>query len=297
MSYWIKAARLRTIPLSISGIIMGSFLAFPLIRFNWLVFLLAILVASLLQILSNFANDYGDGIKGTDNHRKGEARMIASGFILPKNMLKAMLFISLLAIILGLSLLWEAFGKENFMLLVILLVVGGLAILSAIYYTVGKNAYGYKGWGDFFVFLFFGLVSVLGSYTLQVKNFSLALFLPAISIGLLSVAVLNLNNLRDYETDRLVNKNTVVVLLGLRKSKIYQTLLVLLPFLFMLCYLLINNKANAINFGYLVLLLPILIHLNKVWKTKDTSLLDGELKKIGIITFLFALIFSAPFLL
>ena len=202
ISTWISAMRLRTLPLSISGIIVGSFLAVSAGLFNWLIFLLAIITTIGFQVISNFANDYGDGVKGTDAIRIGEERMVSSGKISPKQMKKAIMISVILTIIFALFLIYESFGLSNFGYSVLFFILGIVSVVAAIKYTVGNLAYGYSGFGDVFVFLFFGLLSVLGSYFLFTKEIYFLLTLPAISIGLLSTAVLNLNNMRDYQNDK-----------------------------------------------------------------------------------------------
>ena len=228
---FVKAARLRTLPLSISGIIVGAVLGNnnvisevsvrPSI-WSSSVFWLAILTTIGFQVLSNFANDYGDGIKGSDKNRTGEARMVSSGAITPKQMKFAMLITTIITLVIALLLIYEAFGSENFGYSILFLGLGIASIAAAIKYTVGNSAYGYSGFGDVFVFLFFGLLSVVGSYFLFTKHIDFKIFLPAISVGLLSTAVLNLNNLRDREEDKKNNKNTLVVKLGNTKAKKYR---------------------------------------------------------------------------
>jgi 1,4-dihydroxy-2-naphthoate polyprenyltransferase len=294
MTHWIKASRLRTLPLSLSGIFMGSIFSFSTSSFDVGLFFLTLFTAALLQILSNFANDYGDGIRGTDKNKKGEQRTIASGRISPKKMKSAIVFLVFLTLISGICLLWLAFGKENIVYLIGFLCIGGGAVLSAIYYTMGKNPYGYKGWGDFFVFIFFGWVAVLGSYVLQTNAIDFLLFLPASAIGLLSTSVLNLNNLRDYETDLVANKRTMVSILSIPKAKIYHLFLVISPFMFMIFYCIFSHQTKPSNFLFLFLFIPAFFHLKKVWTIVDLALLDSELSKIGKLTFLFAISSALP---
>ena len=209
---YIKAARLRTLPLSISGIIIGSYLGNELYYQNTIlkspIFWLAIFTTIGFQILSNFANDYGDGIRGTDDDRKGEERMVSSGAITPKQMKSAMIITTITTLVIALFLIYISFGKENFGYSVLFFLLGIASIIAAIKYTVGNSAYGYSGFGDVFVFVFFGLLSVAGSYFLYTKQLNFQIFLPAISVGLLSTAVLNLNNMRDQIEDKKSNKNT-----------------------------------------------------------------------------------------
>ena len=192
---WIQAARLRTLPLSVSGIIVGSAYAYYQGFSDFRIVILALLTTLGLQVLSNYANDYGDGVKGTDANRIGEKRLVAAGIISAKQMKRAVLITANITFILALGLIYIAFGKENFVLSLIFILLGISSIGAAIKYTVGKGAYGYSGFGDLFVFIFFGLVSVIGSNFLFTKMIDWKLFLPAITIGLLSVAVLNLNNI------------------------------------------------------------------------------------------------------
>ena len=207
MKHWIQAARLRTLPLSVSGIIVGSFYAMSQSMFNWKIIIFALSTTLGLQILSNFANDYGDGIKGTDNEdRVGPKRAIQSGVITPEAMKRALVITSILTLISAIVLIYVAFKDHNLGFSLFYLGLGILAIASAIKYTVGNSAYGYRGFGDLFVFIFFGLVSTLGIYFMFAKEMDWLLLLPATAIGFLSVAVLNLNNMRDEESDRKSNK-------------------------------------------------------------------------------------------
>ena len=199
---WISAARLETIPLSISGIIIGSFYSFFLQKFDIIIFTLALLTAISYQVLSNFANDYGDGIRGVDDDREGEKRMVASGLISAKQMKYGIIITAFLTLSIAVNLIYAAFGWEDFFNFLLFLVLGIISIIAALKYTIGKNAYGYSGIGDVFVFLFFGLLSFLGSNYLFTHELKWDLLLPASSIGLLSMAVLNLNNMRDIENDK-----------------------------------------------------------------------------------------------
>lgn len=302
---YIKAARLRTLPLSISGIIVGSFLAnFSVLKFgdriftlfanyekNYWIFILATLTTIGFQVLSNFANDYGDGIKGTDDLRTGEARMVSSGKITPKQMKSAMIVTTILSLIVALLLIYVSFGKENFAYSALFFGLGIASIAAAIKYTVGKSAYGYSGLGDIFVFLFFGLLSVVGTYFLYTKNINLEIFLPAFSVGLLSTAVLNLNNMRDRENDKKSNKNTIVVKIGSIAAKKYHYSLLIFSLVFASLYVVLNYQ-NPIQFLYLIAYIPLAIHFVFVFKNSEAAKLDGELKKVALSTFLFAILFG-----
>lgn len=286
---FIKAARFRTLPLSISGIILGGFLAMSDGLFNGVIFSLAILTTIGFQVISNFANDYGDGVKGTDAIRIGEERMVSSGKISPKQMKKAILISVILTIIFALFLIYESFGLSNFGYSLLFFVLGIVSIVAAIKYTVGDLAYGYSGFGDVFVFLFFGLLSVLGSYFLFTKEIYFLLTLPAISIGLLSTAVLNLNNMRDYQNDKKSKKNTIVVKIGLKAAKRYHYSLLLLSFISAVSYVVLTY-TKTVQFIFLLAYIPLVIHALFVYNNKEELRLDAELKKVALSTFLFSVL-------
>jgi 1,4-dihydroxy-2-naphthoate octaprenyltransferase len=291
---YIKAARLRTLPLSVSGIIVGSFLGNQFSNSSILessIFWLAMITTIGFQVLSNFANDYGDGIKGSDKNRTGEARMVASGIISPKQMKNAMIITTIITIIVALMLIYVAFGKENFGFSILFFLLGIASIAAAIKYTVGKSAYGYSGFGDLFVFLFFGLLSVVGSYFLYTKQLNFLIFLPATAIGFLSTAVLNLNNLRDFDQDKINQKNTLVVKLGITKAKKYHFFLIF-GALFASSIFVILNFSSVIQLLFLIAFIPLIKNLVTVAKNKQLPELDSELKKVALSTFLFAIIFG-----
>lgn len=286
---FIKAARLRTLPLSISGIILGGFLAMSDGLFNGVIFSLALITTIGFQVISNFANDYGDGVKGTDAIRIGEERMVSSGKISPKQMKKAIMISVILTIIFALFLIYESFGLSNFGYSLLFFVLGIVSIVAAIKYTVGNLAYGYRGFGDVFVFLFFGLLSVLGSYFLFTKEIYFLLTLPAISIGLLSTAVLNLNNMRDYQNDKKSKKNTIVVKIGLKAAKRYHYSLLLLSFISAVSYVVLTF-TKTVQFIFLLAYIPLVIHALFVYNNKEELRLDAELKKVALSTFLFSVL-------
>ncbi|MBG7629268.1 MAG: 1,4-dihydroxy-2-naphthoate octaprenyltransferase, partial [Bacteroidetes bacterium] len=244
IKHYIQAARLRTLPLSVSGIIVGSFIAASQGLFNVVICILALLTTIGFQIISNFANDYGDGVKGTDNNdRIGPERAIQSGAISPNQMLTAIKISVVITFIIAVALIYISFGKEDFINSFIFFVLGILSIAAAIKYTMGKKAYGYSGFGDVFVFLFFGILSVCGSYYLYSKQIDYSIFLPAFSIGLLSVGVLNLNNLRDRSSDLKSGKNTLIVKIGGEFGKYYHYYLLISSFLFALLYTMIHFES------------------------------------------------------
>ncbi|MFN5879818.1 MAG: 1,4-dihydroxy-2-naphthoate octaprenyltransferase [Flavobacteriales bacterium] len=281
---WIKALRLRTLPLSLSGIVLGSGIA----KFNgfwdWNIFVFAMIATILFQIVSNLANDLGDSMKGTDNeHRVGPMRSVQSGLISQKEMSIAVAVTSFLSFIAASALIF--FGTKG-LPFGMLWFYGGLAvscILAAITYTVGKKAYGYNGLGDIMVFLFFGCVSVMGVYPLFAKSIDLLLILPASCIGLLSAAVLNLNNMRDRVNDAKSNKRTLVVLMGPNLAKLYHVILILGALACQTVYLLETKHEPA-----LIGLLPgivLILHVRKVMRTTDPKNFDPELKKVALSTF------------
>ncbi|WP_153208106.1 MULTISPECIES: 1,4-dihydroxy-2-naphthoate octaprenyltransferase [unclassified Flavobacterium] len=288
IKHWIQAARLRTLPLSISGIIVGSAYAYHQGFSDWRIVILALLTTLGLQVLSNYANDYGDGVKGTDDNRIGEKRLVAAGVITANQMKKAVIITSVLTFSIALLLIYIAFGKENFALSLIFILLGIGSIGAAIKYTVGKSAYGYSGFGDLFVFIFFGWVSVVGSNFLFTHFIDWKLFLPATAIGLLSVAVLNLNNMRDIENDKIAGKNTLVVKMGLENAKKYQNYLISVSFLFLLLFTFFFNMNF---FQFLIVYLFLGKHLINVEKSNKYEDFDPELKKVALSTFALSILF------
>lgn len=301
MTDWIKAARLRTLPLSLSGIIMGSFIAKWRLSENgnfwdWKIFALALLVTLLYQILSNFANDYGDGVKGTDKNRvvEAEKRAVASGKISAKQMRNAVVLFSVLGFVVTLALLYFAFFKENLMQEFYAFIGLGIAcILAAIGYTVGKKPYGYLGLGDIFVFVFFGLVSVCGSYFLFTKSFDWDILLPASAVGMLSAAVLNLNNMRDIESDALSGKKTLALRLGFKKAMVYEVILLMLPPLLVLIFMMMNGlqeQGKYYAFIFFITIFPLTALRRRIMQVKEPKELDPFLKQVGMITLMMSVL-------
>lgn len=287
---WIKAMRLRTLPLSMATIITGNFLAFATGYFSWLVFVFSVLTTIALQILSNLANDLGDHLKGTDNeNRVGPSRATQTGEISVQEMKNGIYLFVFLALVFGVSLLF--FSKLNLEHFIYFLILGLASIAAAIFYTIGKNAYGYKAMGDLFVFIFFGLVGVGGSFYLQTGTISYQILLPAATIGFFSAGVLNLNNLRDHDNDKASNKNTLVVLLGIKNGKIYHYSIIFLSWLFIFLFVIINFYKWELLTPFITL--PLFIsHLVRVSKANSAEMLDPELKKLAIATFLFSILLA-----
>jgi 1,4-dihydroxy-2-naphthoate octaprenyltransferase len=316
---WLSAARLRTLPLSISGILVGSAYAYLSVsNYSYLIYkndidfstsriimitALALLTTLGFQVLSNFANDYGDGVKGTDNNeRLGPMRAVQSGIITSRQMKKAVIITAILSLIVAVFLIYYSLGLEQMVPFLIFLVLGIAAVWAAIKYTVGDNAYGYSGLGDLFVFIFFGPVSIFGVYYLIIQEIDFLLMFPSICIGLLSVAVLNLNNMRDIDNDRLSGKNTIVVKLGLEKAKKLHSLIVisaivsnLISQILLIVFAVLSGVENQF-FTLIIILLPSLIiiplikHLKIVRSTESSVLLDPELKKVALSTFASAIL-------
>lgn len=285
---WIQAARLRTLPLAFSCIITGAAIALQQDKFDLIIFVLALATTLLLQILSNYANDYGDAVSGKDDNRIGEKRMVASGEISKENMKMAIYIFSGLAFILGLTLI--IYSIENFYIVLFFVALGIAAIWAAIKYTAGKNPYGYSGYGDVFVFIFFGLVGVLGSTYLFTKSFELLSILPAITIGAFSTAVLTLNNLRDVKNDALTGKNTTIVKMGFNSGKGYFAILIFVGMIAMIAYAILTGFANR---QYLFLLAMVVLAgiIKKVLNTNTPIEMDPFLKKTALSTFFVSVLF------
>ena len=297
MKHWLQAARLRTLPLSISGIIVGSAIAGYTNQFDLLIFVVAIFTTIGLQVISNFANDYGDGIKGTDNEdRIGPKRALQAGVISAPAMKLAIIITAIITFLLALFLIYVAFKNTHLGYTLFFVILGILAIIAAIKYTVGKSAYGYNGLGDVFVFVFFGLVSVIGGYFLYTKQFYFPILFPAISVGLLSVAVLNLNNMRDRESDKKAGKNTIVVKMGEKKAKIYHNLIIISAMIGMVTFTILNGHQLS-HWIYIVTFAPLIKHLKFVNENTAPRDLDPELKKVVLTTFFMTLLFSLGLLI
>jgi len=295
MKHWLSAFRLRTLPLAVSSIIVGSALAFEHSQLaavgpGWgIVTGSALLTAILLQILSNLANDLGDHLHGTDNQdRVGPQRAVQSGAISQEAMKRAMIICGVSAFITGCALITVSLGFTITTLVFLLL--GLAAIGAAVKYTFGKNPYGYAGLGDVSVFLFFGIVGVCGTFYLHTERFEPFVLLPAMAFGLLSAGVLNLNNMRDIHNDSASGKRTLVVRMGGANARIYHTILIVLG----LSGLIIFSARDWHWRSWIFLLTtPVfLIHLKRVWQVTDPRDLDPQLKVLALGTFVTALLFS-----
>ncbi len=282
---------------------MGSFIARWRLynegrTWDWRIFALALVVTLLYQVLSNYANDYGDGIKGTDTKRATEAevRAVASGRITARQMKNAVILFSVLSFVATVALLYLAFLPDYMKEFYIFIGLGIACILAAIGYTVGKKPYGYMGLGDIFVFVFFGLVSVCGSYFLFTKSFSWDVLLPGAAIGMMSMAVLNLNNMRDIESDKLSGKNSFALRIGFKKAMIYEMVLLNLPLIFILMFLGVNGFFQTQNyyvFIVMILMLPLMRIRRNIMTVKNPRELDPFLKQVGMITLMIAVLTAA----
>ncbi len=282
---WLDAARPKTLPLAIASIVCGSAVAAIENPFSWLIASLALLTALLLQTLSNLANDYGDAVKGTDNaDRLGPQRAIQSGAVTPRAMKRAMIFNIILTMISGLSLILLATNSTQDLLSFVLL--GAMAIIASIAYTVGNKPYGYRGLGDFSVLIFFGWLGVAGTYYLQTGSIESLVFLPATACGLLAVGVLNINNLRDIDNDKACGKMTLVVRMGPTWGRTYHLVLLSCA---VLCLALFATFELKSGFGWLFLLaVPLLFkHGHAVWRSQDGAALRpmmGVMVKCALLT-------------
>ncbi|NJK97178.1 MAG: 1,4-dihydroxy-2-naphthoate polyprenyltransferase [Bacteroidales bacterium] len=291
-SAWIHAFRLRTLPLAMSSTILGSFIAAAERRFSLKVFLLASATTVLLQILSNLANDYGDFKNGKDNKdRIGPPRMVQSGQITPRQMIVAIGLVIILTLVTGLTLIFNGTSGEENNIKFFFLILGIAAIFAAVKYTVGKNPYGYRGFGDIFVFIFFGLVGVIGTYYLHTHLLKPDLILPAASIGFLSAGVLNLNNMRDYYSDKKAMKRTLVVIMGSENAKIYHLFLIIGAMATVLVYTLINF-TSPFQFLFLIPVPFFIQNVVIVFKNKKPVELNTELRKLALSTLLFSVAFG-----
>ena len=297
LTAWLRAARPRTVLLSLSGILLGGSLAFfdqPGVHPWTLVFCAS--TAILLQILSNLANDYGDFKKGVDDaHRTGPQRTLQSGALTERQMrigiaLTVLLCLgSGLLLLLSVGLLQGAWNK-----VVVMAVVGLAAVAAALFYTLGKHPYGYRGLGDLFCFLFFGWVAVAGTFYLAAPSFDPLVLLPATAMGFLATGVLNINNLRDYENDRAHGKNTLVVQLGLKKAFLYHLFLLVGAFA---CLTLFCRLRHLPWYAYTFWLMAPFFALDflTIRKTLYTGVPDRLLPKHVVQSFLLIFLFVFSF--
>ncbi|MCK4879746.1 MAG: 1,4-dihydroxy-2-naphthoate polyprenyltransferase [Bacteroidales bacterium] len=289
---WLRAFRLRTLPLAVSATTLGSLVAHAENRFRWGVFIFGTLTTVFLQILSNLANDYGDARKGTDNkHRLGPLRVTQSGMVSHRQIQWMIALFVLLSLVSGSMLIWFGLRGDHMMLYALFFLLGFSAIFAAIKYTIGKRPYGYVGFGDIMVFIYFGILGVAGTYFLHTHSLHPTILLPASSVGLFSAGVLNLNNLRDHENDAMNGKNTLVVRMGVPWAKIYHVILLLTALVLAVIYTILHFES----YYQLIFLLPVpllISDINRVINNTVPLELNRELKRLAVATLLFSISFG-----
>lgn len=295
MKNWIKAFRLRTLPLGVMSIVMGSFFAYADNSFSWLVFGLTLLTTVLLQILSNIANDYGDSANGADNEfREGPDRQTQTKAISKESMKRAMFVLAIFSVASGISLLISAGISST--VFISFIVLGLICVAAAVKYTAGDNPYGYAGLGDFSVLVFFGWVGILGSYYLQTHSFDWAYVLPATTSGLFMVAVLNVNNIRDIYSDKIAGKFSIPVRLGREKAVLYHWALLGIGLCMSIIFVIMHYQAN-IQFLFLITVPFLIINARSVSKNKEAMKLDPYLKQMVLTTIVFVVTFGVGHLI
>ncbi|MEN2283716.1 1,4-dihydroxy-2-naphthoate polyprenyltransferase [Algoriphagus sp. SE2] len=286
---WLHAVRLRTLPLSLASIFAGSFLAYSLQVFRWEILLFASLTTIFLQILSNLANDYGDTVNGADHHeRQGPVRAVQSGLISLSEMKNGMYLFGVLSLISGLLLLYLA--VQDWTLFFIFFGLGIASIWAAISYTSGSNPYGYLGLGDISVFLFFGIIGVIGTFFLHSTDFNPSVIWVGLSLGFFSTTVLNINNIRDIESDKTAGKKSIPVRIGKEAAIRYNWFLILAGYVSLLGFCFFSQNWGA-ALGFMVFPLMIKIGMN-VQKGKSSDEIDPNLKKMALSTLLWVVLFG-----
>ncbi len=286
---WVAAARLRTLPLAFSCILLGNLIAIPSGSFESGILIWSLLTTLFYQVLSNYANDYGDGVKGTDDNREGEKRAVAAGEISAMQMRAAVILFAFLAWFSGAWLSYIGTIGLSQWVFYLFLVLNTAAVISAIRYTVGGSAYGYKGFGDVYVLAFFGWTGVIGSYFLQTGSFDSLVIFPGTAIGFLAMGVLNLNNMRDLESDKIHGKNTIPVRIGIQAAKRYHSTL-LIGALILLSAFVHFGTDGGWSWLFLIVTPIILIQWRKALKANAPEEFDPLLKPLALSTLLMALI-------
>ena len=287
--------RLRTLPLSLSGIVLGVLLAARDHEWSWLTVLLLALTTVCLQILSNLSNELGDTLSGTDRaDRQGIHYSIQDGEMTIPEMKRLIGCFAALSCLIGFGMVCSAFGTVLAPLPIAFLALGAAAVWAAMHYTLGKHPYGYRGLGDIFVFIFFGLATVLGGYYLTCLSWASLILLPAAAIGCFSVGVLNVNNIRDMKSDA-ATRVTVALKMGERRARIYQTVLIAAGWVLMTVFALIFRPLTPWHFAYVLSAFPFVRHLRGVWTLQDRAL-DPMLPLLVKSSFLFALLGGIGFL-
>ena len=292
----LRSMRLRTLPLSLAGIALGVLLVAQEYGLDALTVLLLALTTVFLQILSNLSNELGDTLHGTDrSDRQGIHYSIQDGEMTVPEMKRLIGVMAALCCIFGFGMVWSAFGTVLAPLPLAFLALGAAAVWAAMHYTLGSNPYGYRGLGDVFVFVFFGLATVCGGYFLTCLLWWWAVLLPAAAIGCFSVAVLNVNNIRDMKSDA-ATRTTVALRLGLRRARIYQTALIVSGWALMIVFSLVAGPLGPLRFLFVLSLPGFVLHLKGVWTQEDRAL-DPMLPLLVMSTFLFAVLGGLGYLL
>lgn len=288
IKYYVAAMRLRTLPLSMAGVCLGLMLAVADFHVRWEVVLFTLLTTVCLQILSNVSNELGDFLRGTDSgDRQGPSYSLSGGKLEKKDFSRMIVVYILLCIISGLLMLWFSFGTLFCVESLVFMALGAGAIMAAMKYTLGRNPYGYRGKGDIYVFIFFGIVSVAGSYFIASHEMFWRMLLPAASIGFFSVGVLNVNNIRDMSTDA-ATRMTVPLRIGEKWAKVYQTALLAAGWVCMLVYSLLRIQ-DILHYLFVLSLPLFIVHLHGVW-TRSGKALDPMLPLLVMSSFIFALL-------
>lgn len=280
--------RLRTLPLSLAGVIMGVFLSASYGSIDWIAVLLLILTTISLQVLCNLSNELGDALHGTDtDERQGMKYSLMDGYLTVSDMKKLISGAVAVSSVFGVLMIWRSFSSLLTPAALIFVCLGAIAIWAAMHYTLGNNPYGYRGLGDISVLIFFGFATVIGGFYLCAHSMYWNVLLPALSIGSFSVGVLNVNNLRDMKTD-IATRTTVAIKLGARRTRIYQTILIVLGWLCMTAYCIVR-PITPWQYLYFLTLPLFCIHLRGVWRFSDSEL-DPMLPLLVISSFLFSLL-------
>jgi 1,4-dihydroxy-2-naphthoate octaprenyltransferase len=294
---WLHAFRLRTLPLALSSTFLGSFLAYSKGKFSLPVFFLASLTTLFLQMLSNLANDYGDGIKGIDNNNRiGPERVMQSGRVTTKAMKRMIILFVIFSLLSGIALIFTGLPQYPAYKILVFLFLGLSAIVAAVKYTIGKKPYGYIGLGDIFVFIYFGIVGVCGTFYLHTGFFDPWVLLPASTIGLFSSGVLNINNLRDIKSDAESGKRTLVVRLGVKAAKVYHVVLVSVAVILSVIYTAVFFRS-PVQLLFMVTLPFLLVEVKNVFQNSIPVDLNSELKRLAFTTFAFSITFGLGLIL
>jgi 1,4-dihydroxy-2-naphthoate octaprenyltransferase len=285
---WVMAARLRTLPAAVAPVLVGTSLALGSGTFRPLAFVAALLGAIFIQVGTNLSNDYSDARRGADSEdRLGPVRVTAGGLVPPGKVLLATWVTFGLAVLCGVYLVAVA-GPE-------LIAVGAASILAGVLYTGGPRPYGYEGLGELFVFLFFGIVAVTGSYFVQVGELAWPAFVCAVPVGLLASAILVVNNVRDLETDRRAGKRTLAVRLGRERTRALYTAMIALAFALAPLPWALGSMTAWLLLPWLAI--PLAVPLVRIVRTRvDGPTLNGALARTGMLQLIFCLLFSAGIL-